>query len=182
VPARGPRRIGRLVGLYALNVMAREGPTHGYELSKRIAERTHGSWRPGPGAVYPALTTLTQRGLARSKVVGRRRVYAITPSGRRALRGVRARFSGRGGSAPDLSILWAEIAGDGDTSGHLLRHIRRHLDQALEHLAGPDVDPRSTELREGLGRELAAASARLRDLPRPRSPATGRSTRPRSRS
>ena len=61
-PPYGPSLRRRLVGLYALTVMEREGPVHGYGISERIAERTDGAWRPGPGAVYPSLQKLVAGG------------------------------------------------------------------------------------------------------------------------
>jgi DNA-binding PadR family transcriptional regulator len=74
--AAGPRgpRPGRLLGLYALAVMERDGPIYGYSLADRVAERTDGGWRPGAGAIYPALQVLVTRGMARSSRDGRRRV------------------------------------------------------------------------------------------------------------
>ncbi len=88
------------MGLYALTLMEREGPLHGYGLSERIAERTEGAWRPGAGSVYPSLRKLVESGLARSKATERRRVYSITPQGRALLRRMR-RANGPGtGPAP----------------------------------------------------------------------------------
>jgi DNA-binding PadR family transcriptional regulator len=164
VPRKDSPPAGRLLGLYALSVMAREGPVHGYELAQRIAVRTQGSWRPGAGAIYPALTTLARRGLARSRIEGRRRVYVATRAGRTTLRELRARVSGGTGSLPDLSVLWAEIAGDGDTTGHLLRHLRRHLDQAVAYVEQRPSEPAIHRFAETLEHELAVSTRRLRSL------------------
>ncbi len=129
-----PRRIG----LYALATMEREGPIHGYGLAQRIAERTAGAWKPGPGAIYPSLQGLVERGLARSEGSGRRREYRITPAGRAVLRRVRSRQGPDGRRGPDLAVLWAEVVGAGDLAAFLLHRLRRSLDAISTTLqAGP---------------------------------------------
>lgn len=125
----------RLVGLYALTCMERDGGVYGYSLAERIAERTSNAWRPGPGAVYPALRRLSERGLATVHGVGRRQEYRITDKGRRLLRNLREERAFPGGSGPDLGLLWAEIVGASDVSTYLLHRLRRSLDGIETHLA-----------------------------------------------
>jgi len=60
-------------------------PMHGYEITKVIEEQSHGIYRPGPGAVYPALQALLRRGMVKVNERDRRRVYQITPAGKRLL-------------------------------------------------------------------------------------------------
>ena len=114
-PAGDFRR--RAIGMYALTLMARDGALHGYGLSDRIAERTEGAWRPGAGAVYPSLRKLEELGLARSRVGGRRRMYAITPAGRALLTSA--------ATHPDLSELWSEILGSSGAEEFLIQRLRR---------------------------------------------------------
>ena len=38
-----------------------DGPAHGYEVIRRLEERSGGQWRPSPGSVYPALQLLEDR-------------------------------------------------------------------------------------------------------------------------
>ena len=160
----------RLVGLYALTCMERDKVVYGYSLAGRIAERTGGAWRPGPGAVYPALQHLTDRGLATVSGVGRRREYRITPLGRRLLRKVRKERSGGGGSGPDLSLLWAEIVGAPDDSTFLLHRLRRVLDGIETQLARePDARVGEQPLRENVLAELRGAERRLGTGRRPTS-------------
>jgi DNA-binding PadR family transcriptional regulator len=160
----GPRP-GRVIGLYALATMDREGPVYGYQLAERIEARTEGAWRPGAGAIYPALAALAERGMARSVPSGGRRVYAITPRGRAFLTRIRRSWIGAGGAGPDLSRLWAEISGAGDTGQHLLRHLRRHLDGIAAML---ERDPRmtagSTGFRDQVLAELRVSETRLSAL------------------
>jgi DNA-binding PadR family transcriptional regulator len=60
--------------------LLKEGPLHGYELRRRLSE--FGFWRVSFGSLYPALRKLNKAG--HIEVIsgdGRRKVYAITPSG-----------------------------------------------------------------------------------------------------
>jgi DNA-binding PadR family transcriptional regulator len=164
----GPRP-GRVLGLYALATMERDGPVYGYLLGERVAERTDGAWRPGAGAVYPALGVLVERGWARRLSGGRRRLYSITPAGRTALARIRSDWMGGGSAGPDLSRIWAEIAGSGDAGQHLLRHLRRHLDDLGARLERePELRAGQGSLREQVLGELRASEARLSALASPR--------------
>jgi DNA-binding PadR family transcriptional regulator len=143
--------------------MEREGPVHGYGISERIAERTDGAWRPGPGAVYPSLQKLVAGGLARSKTEGRRRLYTITPKGRAALAEIRHRTGGPRESHPDLGSLWAEVMGAEGVEGLLLLRLRRTVDAIearLQRSAAPGGP--TSALRESVVHELSQAIERVR--------------------
>ncbi len=152
----------RLIGLYALATMDRDGPIHGYRLSERIAERTDGAWRPGPGAVYPALRALVDRGFASCRGSGRRREYRITAAGRRALRAfrLRARRSRRGG--PDLSALWAETVGAKDVGAFLLRRLDRNLASIAAYLGRKPPRSDATAVRTAALAAVRRASGQFR--------------------
>jgi len=173
---RGPRP-GRLLGLYALSVMDRDGPIYGYLLAERVSDRTEGAWRPGAGAIYPALQSLVARGFARSGREGRRRVYAITPRGRKALGQIRRGWTGGPGTGPDLGRLWSEIASAGDPGQHLIRHLHHHLEAIQTYLErNPQMKAGRVSLREQVEVELRAAQTRLESLEIAPLPASG--TRP----
>lgn len=159
-----PRRPvpGRLLWLYALATLDREKSVYGYALSDRIAERTDGAWRPGPGAVYPALQSLVRRGAARVHKEGRRRVYSITRHGRTVLRRIRLQMASPGPGAPDLSLLWAEIAGAPDAGQHVLHRLHRQL-EVLDLLLArqPHIRAGTQSLRVAAAEELGAALGRL---------------------
>lgn len=153
---------GRLLRFYALAVMDAEGPLYGYMLAERIADRTDGGWRPGAGAIYPALETLTRERLARVSDEGRRRVYRITRQGRDLLRRIRRGMLLRTRGGPDLSRLWSEIAGGSDPGQFLFENFRRRLDGVESYLARDDLDPvRRETLREQVRDELQMAERRL---------------------
>ena len=165
-PTRDDPRQG-LLGLYALALMARAGPVHGYRISERIAERTDGAWRPGPGAVYPALQRLTRRGLARARKAGRRRVYSITPEGRRTIAHIRARYAAGASRRADVATLWAEVAGVEDVGSFLLLRLRRALD-AVDALLWSEVPsgPATATVRTLRADVVAELEARLPRLKR----------------
>jgi DNA-binding PadR family transcriptional regulator len=161
---RGPRP-GRMLGLYALSVMDRDGPVYGYSLADRVSDRTDGAWRPGAGAIYPALQSLVARGFARSGRDGRRRVYTITPRGRKALGQIRRGWMGGHLTGPDLGMLWSEIASVGDPGQHLVRHLHHHLEAIGSYLErDPQMKAGGVSLREQVETELRAVETRLKAL------------------
>ncbi len=66
-----------------------DGPLHGYAVSIELRRRSGGEFDLAEGTIYPALHRLEASGLLTSRwdVVGgrRRRVYALSGSGRRAV-------------------------------------------------------------------------------------------------
>ncbi len=171
----------RLVGLYALTLMERDGSLHGYGLSERISRRTDGAWRPGPGSVYPSLQKLVDLGYARARKSGRRREYVITRPGRALLGRIRQRSGLTDRLQPDLSPLWAEVLGTADVGDLLLQRLRRTLDSLegqLRHGKPDEAGP--ARLRRAVLATLDEASARLGPPLAPRAPAR-REVAPRAR-
>ena len=75
--------------MMVLAALAR-GPAHGYAVIEEIRRKSGKAIDLPEGTIYPALHRLQQAGLLSSRWVTaesgrRRRVYALTPSGRRAL-------------------------------------------------------------------------------------------------
>src|SRR5580704_16099092 len=62
-----------------------EGPKHGYQLMKELAERSGGVYRASAGSVYPTLQQLEDEMLIRVKQQGGRKVHSLTAAGRREL-------------------------------------------------------------------------------------------------
>lgn len=65
-----------------------DAPGHGYEVSRRLGERSGGALEIAEGSLYPALHRLERAGQVESawstKDGRRRRVYRLTRTGRRA--------------------------------------------------------------------------------------------------
>ena len=76
------------IDLLLLSQVAR-GPMHGYAVIEQLRARSDGVFDFPEGTIYPALYRLESLGLLESnadKVSGRvRRMYRITPAGRKAL-------------------------------------------------------------------------------------------------
>ena len=92
---RGPRRRGRRgprrtffrqgeVRLALLSLLE-DGDAHGYELMKRLAERSGGMYRASAGTVYPVLQQLEDEDLVRAREEEGKRIYSLTDAGREEL-------------------------------------------------------------------------------------------------
>jgi DNA-binding PadR family transcriptional regulator len=62
-----------------------EGPKHGYQLMKEMAERSGGLYKASAGSVYPTLQQLEDEDLVTSDQQAGKRVYRLTAAGRREL-------------------------------------------------------------------------------------------------
>lgn len=69
----------------ALLSLLGEAPGHGYDLMRRLRQRSAGLYRAGADAVYPVLRQLEDEGLIRSDEVDGKKVYEITEEGRAEL-------------------------------------------------------------------------------------------------
>ncbi len=67
---------------FLLLSLIEEEPAHGSALSERIERLSQGFYRPSPGSLYPALSTLAEQGWIERFKRGRRKVYALTETGR----------------------------------------------------------------------------------------------------
>jgi DNA-binding PadR family transcriptional regulator len=70
---------------YVILGLLEEGPSHGYELIRRLEERSGGRYAPSPGVVYPTLQMLEDMGCVAASHEEGRKVYTITDEGRRFL-------------------------------------------------------------------------------------------------
>lgn len=77
--------IKRIFLKYVVLKIIAEKPIHGYDIMQEIENRTHGRWAPSCGSIYPMLESLESKGWIRSEEIERRKVYTITPEGRKFL-------------------------------------------------------------------------------------------------
>lgn len=66
----------------SLLALLKERPMHGYEMIQEIAERSHNTWKPSPGSVYPTLQLLEDEGLIGSESEGGKKLFSLTDTGR----------------------------------------------------------------------------------------------------
>ena len=84
---RRPRRafFGQGEVRLALLSLLDDGPAHGYELMKRLEERSGGMYKASAGTVYPVLQQLEDEGLVRPQEDDGKKVYHLTDQGREEL-------------------------------------------------------------------------------------------------
>jgi len=80
---KGPRRRFFRQGEVRLALLSLidEDPSHGYELMKRLEERSGGMYRASAGTVYPVLQQLEDEGLVTVRETDGKKVYHITEAG-----------------------------------------------------------------------------------------------------
>jgi DNA-binding PadR family transcriptional regulator len=85
---RGPRRSFFRQGEVRLALLSLldDGPAHGYELMKRLEERSGGMYHASAGTVYPVLQQLEDEELVRVQEDEGKKVYHLTDAGRDELR------------------------------------------------------------------------------------------------
>ncbi|MEP6761856.1 MAG: helix-turn-helix transcriptional regulator [Sporichthyaceae bacterium] len=95
---------GHLDGLL-LGVLS-AGPAHGYALIAELRDRSGGEFDLPEGTVYPALHRLEHAGLVSSDwapgLKRRRRIYSLTPDGRRELSAQRRTWASFAGAVSSV--------------------------------------------------------------------------------
>lgn len=78
---RGRSRAARGQLRAAVLLLLAERPRHGYELITELTDRSDGRWNPSPGAVYPMVRRMVDKGLVTVEVVEGRKTFSLTPVG-----------------------------------------------------------------------------------------------------
>jgi len=86
----GSRKLSSADLSLLLLALLSEAPAHGYELIRKLEERSKGFYAPSPGMIYPALTYLEEIGHAAVTQEGNRKLYGATAAGRAHLAAHRA--------------------------------------------------------------------------------------------
>ena len=138
------------VRLALLSLLA-DGPRHGYELMKLLAERSGGIYRASAGTIYPTLQQLEDEGLVAAEAQDGKRVYRITEEGRRELR--------RDEDVVDRiwrrARMWNDwrAAFDPDAQ-EIVRPAERVVKAAFRAMSGQDSHSKADAIREILERAL----------------------------
>lgn len=84
---RGPRRGFFRPGEVRLALLSllEQAPGHGYDLMKRLEQRSGGLYQASAGTIYPVLQQLEDEGLVRSRESDGKKVYEIADAGRAEL-------------------------------------------------------------------------------------------------
>jgi DNA-binding PadR family transcriptional regulator len=69
---------------FAILTLLREGPHNGYQIMQAIEQRSHGTWKPSSGSIYPTLQQLEDEGLVEAveATTGQSRRFDLTKAGR----------------------------------------------------------------------------------------------------
>jgi len=117
---------GRL-RLYLLKLLD-DGPKHGYELIRLLADRFHGTYAPSAGTIYPRLARMESEGLVTHAAAGGRKTYSITDGGRAELR---ARAGELAALENDINASVADLAAEIQADVHgSARDLKRELREA----------------------------------------------------
>jgi len=126
------------------------GPSHGYDIAKRIQEVTADTIKPSPGSIYPVLHELAREGLVEEEttiVRGRaRKIYRLTRKGMEYI-------------AKELD-LFTEII---NRILAIITEARRSLQERLQGEIGGCVPPRILEGLEKLRESLDAYIRAIRE-------------------
>jgi DNA-binding PadR family transcriptional regulator len=144
----GRRRMRRGDVRNAILLALGDGPANGYEVMRRLEERSGGIWRPSPGSVYPTLQMLEDEGLVSSTALEGTRAFQLTEAGRAAREAGQSERSGR---AP-----WEQDDGSDDR----LRALRHAIGQThmaakqVAHAGSPEQLDRGIEIIQRARKEL----------------------------
>jgi DNA-binding PadR family transcriptional regulator len=105
-----------------------DAPHNGYEIMAAIESKSHGSYRPSPGVVYPTLQLLEELGHVKVSVRDDKKTYALTPAGTRELEEHRE----------DVASFYEQTEGVWDDHGEdlvELAHIMRRMMRTVRRSA-----------------------------------------------
>ena len=140
---RGPgRRAGRGDIRAAILLLLAEEPMHGYQLIQQIGERSGGTWRPSPGAIYPALNLLEDEGLIAITSESGRKMATLTEAGGTYVTQ----------NAEQLGSPWEDAASRPTSPGRALRGALEALGAAAHQVARTGTDDQATKALEVLDR------------------------------
>ena len=163
------------IGICALNMMS-DRKVYGNMIADELYQMSGQQWKPGPGAIYPALHNLVKGGYASSRKSEGKTVYTITRKGQRLLSDIREEASVHQRYGVDFGRMWLSILKPEDMAEHLLRRLKMNISTVQSVIEGKHfslsreetenlLSQALAELRRGVGR-LESALSSLRDSKR----------------
>ena len=144
--------MGRIFGRGELKqavlvVLASLGTAHGYAIMGELKDRVGGGWKPSPGAIYPALLALVERGLVETTEEDGTRMYSLTASGRQEARSLSvaerwADLSARASSGEQrvtVGSLLDSFAAESDVRRRLTNTDQREVIESILERAGAEI-------------------------------------------
>jgi DNA-binding PadR family transcriptional regulator len=159
----GPRR-GRMFERgdlkYVILDMLKDEPAHGYEIIRRLEERSRGFYSPSPGSVYPALQLFEDMGYVTYTQHDGKKVYVITDEGRSYLEENRR----------SVDAIWSRVGGGWNPQAAAEMHEIRHDLMALGKLFGQQMHEGNVDHEKMVRvREvISTASRQIEDILRDR--------------
>jgi DNA-binding PadR family transcriptional regulator len=141
-PVHGPLLMLKLQGaprgllLYYVLHKISQGPTHGYEITQDIEEKTDGAWRPAPGSIYPMLKKLVSQSLIKAasesgtkrSSENEQRVYEITPLGKKYLEEGKEMFANAGQRFGSVRKIFIEMIEPRNSAKFFTEGARMHFE------------------------------------------------------
>jgi DNA-binding PadR family transcriptional regulator len=121
----------------ALLSLLKDEPIHGYELMRRLEERSGGLYKASAGSVYPNLQQLENEGLIRAKESEGKRVFTLTSEGETDLEREAEAVGRIWSRASDWSD-WADLAEPNAVD--LVPTAMRLVRSAVNATRGPEGD------------------------------------------
>ena len=155
-----------------------QGPTHGYEISQAIEEKTEGAWRPGAGSVYPTLKKLVKEELIRVTPSSKSRasetslrVYEITPKGLKCLSQGKDMFANAGRRWGMMRGIFVDLMDPERVSSFIVEGSKLNfqmtqeiIDSKISKLSPSDAEFTLKEYALNLERQLNWTKTKLLEL------------------
>jgi len=138
---------------YVILDLLKDEPSHGYEVIRKLEERSRGFYSPSPGSVYPTLQLLEDMGYVSATQRDGKKVYAITDEGRRFL----------DENQRSIKDIWGKFGGGWDPEVAAEMHEIRHDLMDLGKLFGQKMREGNVD-RDKLARVRAVISTAAREI------------------
>jgi len=138
---------------YVILDLLKDEPSHGYEVIRKLEERSRGFYSPSPGSVYPTLQLLEDMGYVSATQRDGKKVYAITDEGRKFL----------DENQRSIKDIWGKFGGGWDPEVAAEMHEIRHDLMDLGKLFGQKMREGNVD-RDKLARVRAVISTAAREI------------------